>query len=67
VLKDVKSVIAFARTAEQIGTSTFSGAAHLLVDPSLLTRITTIMADEARHDSTFNIVSGTGFPFPPAF
>jgi hypothetical protein len=66
-LEDVKSVLKLARTAEQVGTSTFSGIAHLLADPSLLTRTVTIMSDEARHSSTLNVVSGTGYPFPSAF
>jgi hypothetical protein len=66
VLKDVKSAIAFARTAEQAGTSTFSGAAHLISDMSLLTKVVTIVADDARHSTSLNLAS-SALPFPAAY
>jgi hypothetical protein len=66
-LKDPASAVAIARTAEQIGTSAFAGAAHLLANPSFLTKAATIMSDEARHSSTLNTISGTGTPFPAPF
>jgi hypothetical protein len=67
VLTNVASAVALARTAEQVGTPAYAGAAHLLADPSYLTKAVTIMSDEARHSSTLNTISGTGSPFPFPF
>jgi len=65
-LDNVKDMVTFARTLEQVGVSAFLGAAELVSDRSILTAAATILTVEARHQTLLNTLNG-GSAIPQAF
>ncbi|CAG7854726.1 SubName: Full=Uncharacterized protein {ECO:0000313/EMBL:CCA66372.1} [Serendipita indica DSM 11827] len=58
-LKDVKSAVLAARTLEQVSVSAYLGAVTLVEDKNFLIALASILTDEARHETTMNILSGS--------
>jgi len=58
---------AVARIVENVGVAAYLGAEHLISDPVLLSTAASIATIEARHQTVWNIFSGTGTVIPNAF
>jgi hypothetical protein len=63
---DVSTMATSARLVENVGVGAYSGAAHLIDDPRVLTVAASILPIEARHQTVLNTFN-TGAPIPQAF
>jgi len=65
----VSTTLAVARVVEHVGIGAYLGAAHLIVDPVILTDAASIATVEARHGTVLNIfndASAISTPFDQA-
>ncbi|GAA5847637.1 hypothetical protein JCM5353_004167 [Sporobolomyces roseus] len=56
-----QTFLSVARTFEQVGIAAYSGAAHLVPEPQILTALATILSIESRHSALLNTLSGGSF------